>query len=232
MVEELLKYQETDSRLRKIEIELSGSEERKKAVSAKKYIESVEETVAKLDLKAQELTISYESAIAELEQLKSQESEFNKALDGVCDEMSATYLIKKTDEILNKIKNIYAKINGVNAEIQSILTEYASVKAKTKAAQAQYAEYGKKYNDLKASKKEEREKIEAELDALKKNVEPSLMERYLKKRSEKIFPILYEINGNVCGACNMELSMAEVNRLKNGEIIECEQCRRLLYKKS
>ena len=35
MVEELLKYQETDSRLRKIEIELSGSEERKKSVSAK-----------------------------------------------------------------------------------------------------------------------------------------------------------------------------------------------------
>ena len=35
MVNKLLKYQEVDAKLRKIEIELSSSEERKKALSAK-----------------------------------------------------------------------------------------------------------------------------------------------------------------------------------------------------
>ena len=45
MIEELLKYQEVDANLRKIEVELAGSEARKKAVVAKKYIDGVEENV-------------------------------------------------------------------------------------------------------------------------------------------------------------------------------------------
>ena len=51
----------------------------------------------------------------------------------------------------------------------------------------------------------------------------------MKKRNNKIYPVLYEVRGNVCGACNMELPMSEINKLKNGEIIDCDQCGRLLY---
>ena len=55
------------------------------------------------------------------------------------------------------------------------------------------------------------------------------MERYLKKRANKIFPVVYAVSNKVCGACNMELSMSELNKLKNGEVIECDQCGRILY---
>ena len=91
-------------------------------------------------------------------------------------------------------------------------------------------EYGKKYNELKASKKEEKDKIESELNEIKKKVDPALMERYLKKREEKLYPILFEVTGEFCSCCNMELSLADLSKLKNGEVIECDQCRRLLYK--
>ena len=79
--------------------------------------------------------------------------------------------------------------------------------------------------------KDEKLAVETKLEELKAKVEPSLMERYLKKRANKIYPVLYELRGNVCGACNMELSMAELNKLKNGEVIDCEQCGRLIYQK-
>ncbi len=52
MIEELLKYQEVDAELRKIETELAGNEARKKAVAAKKFLESVDESVNMLDVKA------------------------------------------------------------------------------------------------------------------------------------------------------------------------------------
>lgn len=230
MIEALLKYQETDKNLRKIELELSGSEERKKAVSAKKYLDGVEETIAKLETRAAELNSAFVAATAELTKMKEQEAEFQNAFDGISDEGSANYLMKKTDEILAKIKQLSQEVNRVSGEMQAVLKDYAALKNNTKTAQAQYAEYGKKYNELKASKKQEMESIEKELAVLKKDVDPALMERYLKKRAEKIFPIVFEIKGNVCGACNMELSMAELSKLKNGEITECEQCRRLLYK--
>ncbi|MBO5068109.1 MAG: hypothetical protein J6C62_06895, partial [Clostridia bacterium] len=73
------------------------------------------------------------------------------------------------------------------------------------------------------------EAVEKELESLKKKVDPSLMDRYLKKRANKIYPILYEVKGNICGACRMELPMSEMNKLKNGDVIDCDQCGRLLY---
>lgn len=232
MLEQLLKYQEVDAGLRKIEVELSSSEERKKAVSAKKYLEGVEDAVAKLEQRAGELSASYEAAMAELEKMKAQGNEFKKALEELSDEGGANYLIKKTDEMIVKVKELYEQINAVSAEMQTVMSEYAKVKKNTKAAQEQYAEFGKKYNELKLSKQEERQKIEKELSEIKKGIDPALMEKYLKKRSEKIFPVLYEINGNICGACNMELPTAVISKLNNGEVIECDLCRRLLYKKN
>ena len=49
MIKNLLAYQEIDAKLYDIELKLSTSDERKKAVSAKKYIDGVEENVNKLD---------------------------------------------------------------------------------------------------------------------------------------------------------------------------------------
>ena len=64
---------------------------------------------------------------------------------------------------------------------------------------------------------------------LAKAVEPTLMERYQKKRADKMYPILYEVKNNACGACRMNLSMSDMNKLKNGEVIDCEQCGRMIY---
>ena len=55
------------------------------------------------------------------------------------------------------------------------------------------------------------------------------MDRYLKKRAGKIYPVLYEVKGNVCGACRMELSMSTMNKLKGGAVVDCDQCGRMLY---
>ena len=172
MIDALLKYQQTDANLKKIETELSGSEERKKAMSAKKYIEGVEESVNKLDSHAADLIAAFDRVKKEIESLNAQKAEFEGALKSVADETEANYLLKKMDELIGKIKNLSADAVRINGEIQSLIKEYASVKSATKAAQAQYAEYGKKYNELKASKKADMEKIEKQLAVLAKDVPP------------------------------------------------------------
>ena len=111
------------------------------------------------------------------------------------------------------------------------MKEYVSIKNTTKAAQAQYSENGKKYNELKASKQAEKTEIEQKLAEIKAKVDPKLMETYLQKRANKIYPVVYEVVNSVCGACSMSLSLSELNKLKNGEVIECDQCGRILYQK-
>lgn len=231
MIEELLAYQAADAGLKKIENELSASEDRKKAVAAKKYLDGVEESVNKLDARAARLAEEFSKLEEELAKCKEQESEFIKAGEGVEDGAEAAYLLKKIDEASAEIKILMQKAEKLTAEINAAVKEYVRIKSETKAAQAQYAESGKKYSGLKASFKEERERIEGELKELAKKVDPALMERYLKKRAGKIYPVLFEARGQFCGACNMELPMSELGKLKNGEIIECDQCGRLLYQK-
>ena len=75
----------------------------------------------------------------------------------------------------------------------------------------------------------ENDAIKKELESLKKDVDPALMDRYLKKRENKIYPILYEVKGGICGACRMELSMLDMNKLEKGQVIDCDQCGRMLY---
>lgn len=231
MIEALLNYQAADAKLRKIEKTLADSEDRKKAMTAKKYLESVEEKVNKLDSRAAELAALYERATEEQIKLKEQESVIAESLDSVADEKEAQYLIKKAEELIAKIKTLGAKASKISEEIQSVIKDYSTIKNNTKTAKAQYTENVEKYNALKDSVRAEKEEVEKELESLKAKVDASLMERYLKKRAGKIYPVLYEVRGDVCGACNMQLPMSEINKLKNGEIIDCDQCGRMLYQK-
>lgn len=229
MINELLNYQQEDAKLRKIEVELSGSEARKKAVNAKKYLDGVEEAVNKLDVKASSLMQEYENLLAEQGKLKENAEELGKAIDGAEDENGASFIIKKIEEIASKIKRVSEKVNAVSEEIQSVLKEYMGVKATTKKAQEQYAQSGKEYNELKESKREEREALEKSLKTLEAKVEPSLMARYQEKRKNKVFPIVYEASGDFCGACGTELPLTLKNKLKAGEVIDCANCGRILY---
>ncbi|MBQ7348396.1 MAG: hypothetical protein IJW47_00230 [Clostridia bacterium] len=231
MIEALLNYQAVDADLKKIENELMDSQERKKAVSAKKYLDGVEENVNKLDSRAENLSREYQAGMQELAKFKEQQTELISALDGVTDETEASYLIKKVEELISKIKKINVEIGALTNNIQAVMKEYVTIKNTTKAAQVQYNENGKKYNEFKASKQAEKEAVENKLNEIKKDVDPALMELYLKKRANKIYPVAYEVTNKVCGACNMSLSLSELNKLKNGEIIECDQCGRILYQK-
>ncbi len=229
MIKNLLAYQELDAKLYDIEVKLSSSEERKKAVSAKKYLDGAPESVNKLDDGSLSVLATFEQAQAQLKNLNEQFDELSKALDGAVDENEVEFLIKKAESLLAQIKTVSVKVGKLDEEMQGVIKEYAKIKKTTKAAQEQYSEYGGKYSELKKSVADERQKLEAELSKLASEVDGGLLERYKKKRANKMFPILYAVRGNVCGACNMELSMSELNKLKNGEIIDCDQCGRLIY---
>ena len=147
------------------------SVERKKALTAKKYIESVESNVNKLDARALELISAYEGATEEQLKLKEQESEISDAIESLTDEKEVVFLLKKAEELIAKIKTLGAKAGKISEEIQAIMKEYATIKANTKAAQVQYSENAKKYNELKESVKAEKDAVEKQLADFKEKLE-------------------------------------------------------------
>ncbi len=229
MIKALLKYQETDAKLRDIELDLSKSEERKKAKNAQKYLEGVDENLNKIELKAGELLFAFESATKELEGLKEKENEFKTAMSDLDSEDEINYLMKKTEELLAKIKSLTAEIAKITTDINALNEEYTNVRKTIKVARAQFDEYGQKYNELRKSKKPEMDAIKAELDVLKNDIDPKMLERYLKKRADKIFPIVVPLENNVCGGCFTELSMSDISKLKADGFIECDNCRKIIF---
>lgn len=229
MIKELLAYQNADAKLRKIEKELGSSVAKKKGAQAKAYLEGVNDSVNKLDDKAELIAGESVSLFDQQKKIETELEDISKAIDSATDENAVTYLAKKAEELLNQIKTLAQKINKNNEESSKIVKEYSGIRNQTKSAQAQLAEAREEYDKLKATFKDEMVSINKELERLKKSVDPALMEKYEKKRANKIFPIAFEVTDSVCGACRMELSMLELNKLKNGEIIECDQCGRLLY---
>ncbi len=231
MIEKLLEYQKADAGAREIEKALAESEDRKKYAVAKKYLDGVVENVNKLDLRASELLSAYEQATSAQIKLKEQEKELTQSLEESNDENAINFLLKKAEELIGKIKALGKQATSIEQDIKALAEEYSAIVKKTKVAQEQYKTYGEKYNELKKSLKEKKDAVDAQLDKLKDEVDGALMEVYLRKRAGKMYPIVYEIRGNLCGACNMELSGAELDKLKKGEVIECGNCGRMLYKK-
>ncbi len=230
MITKLIAYQEVDGGLRKIELELAKSEERKKMSDAKKFLKGVQEKLDKINLRALELYQAYENAIKKQKDLHAKSVEFSGTIDAIEEVNEAEYLLKKADELDGGLRALSAEIEKIEAEIKAVVLEYKTLASQTKKSQEVYTEFKAKYEALKASKESEIKEIEAKLSALAKDIDKEVIDLYNKKRNdEKIFPILFECRENVCGACNMELPSLTISELKGGKIIECDQCRRLIY---
>ena len=228
MIAKLIKYQEIDKRLKDIENMLATSEERKHVFVSGKFLKSVPELVAKIDNKATEL-MSQLSAIKEKRVALSEQLQYiSSDVDNIETEESVHYTMKKADEIIASIKALDVACEKLANEMSSLSVEYDQVRIKTKKANDQYKEYSDKYTALKASVQDEMKNIQTELATLRKGIDPEKMKKYDEKRKDK-FPVLVALNGNRCGACGMELSMKALADLEAGEVVECDNCRTIVY---
>ncbi len=229
MITNLIKYQETDKRLKEIEDKLAKSEEKKKAAQAFTFLSAFPDSVAKLDKKAEELINQLSSVSSKKQALSEQLKDISEEIENIDSEESAHYTIKKADELMSAIKALDETINKLSQAMSAVKTEYDKAKISYVKAKEQYTEFGEKYNELKKSVKTESDLIKTELEKIKKTISEDLMRLYENKRKDK-FPPLVMLNGNKCGACGMEISMKGISDLNNGALVECDNCHKLVYK--
>lgn len=231
MMEKLLEYQTVDAELKAIEQELSSNEDRKKGIAAKKFLDTVNDSLAELDRKAAEFDGAYTKYTEAYAKLCEIQKEFDDASEDYTGEDEINFVKKKAQELMDELKMLEKQILHLQEEIVSITEQYSGLKKKTLAAQKQFKECGQKYTEFKESKAEAKKQITARLEKLEKEVPAELMELYKQKRADKIYPILYEYSGSgFCPYCRTEIPrLSESNMAKNG-YVSCDNCGRLLYK--
>lgn len=229
-IAQLLKYQEKDSELLKIEQDIAGSEERKKFVQTQSYLKKASEKLDKLEGQSQaiisrldELTKRYGEIVETLKDFEH----LDEMVEGGAD---LSFYQRNVVQIVDKIKALKAEINNLISVAKETSEEYQSIKKKVIAAQKQYPELQSAYKEYKNSKQAQTDLISKELEELAKTIDPEVLRKYQVKRSERVFPILCEIKDDRCSKCGSGLSIVDKERVFEGKVVECENCHRILYK--
>ena len=230
VMSELLVYQNVDAQLRKIEQEVASSEEQKKYAQANKFMKSAPERFEAQDRRAAELMALREDLARRAEDISRQIAEYAELDEMVEEGGDISFYKKNAQALLERLRALKGELQRLNADIAATVEEYERFKKQGSAMQKQYKEYKVKRDELVASRKEEVKKLQARLAEIAKNIPAEILQKYLQKRRENIFPIVVPLNGSMC-VCGMDFPLALSNRLEGGNVVECEHCRRFVYKK-
>lgn len=229
MIQTLLQYQDVDRDLRKIELEIANSEERKKASTAKNFLLESEENAGKIDRRAEELINIYKKAKDNFDGSLMLINEYDNTIRTLKSEDELSYLAKKVNQVLDNIKNLERDITAVLKDMEDVSKSFSEFRNKYNAAKKDYVENKEKLDKLKSEKAGAMEIIKKKLEELAKKIDPKILEKYNRKRGDRIFPVLVPARSNMCGGCSMEISLKGMSKLNEEKIIECENCRRLIY---
>lgn len=230
-VKQLLKYQETDEKIVRLEMEANNSPERKSYVQAKNFLMKATEKLDQLESKAIQMNALMEKLQANYEEIAETLKDFENLDELVESGADISFYKKSATKIGDNLKNLKTQISKLAASVKEADEEYKNLKRKTITIQRQYnGEISEAYKKMIAEKQKKTEALKAELKTLAVDIDPEVLKRYEVKRSERIFPIICALKGDRCSKCGMELSLVGKENIATKGVIECENCHRFLYK--
>lgn len=136
--------------------------------------------------------------------------------------------------LLSEVSKCRDTIRQYEAEISRIVKETDSNDKLQRSVRLEAANAKKAFDQLKAEYEEESKSKKVELDAqrakakeMMDQVDPKLLEEYevIKKH---ISPPVARLTYGQCSGCNTSLPSATLSKIKNGALIECETCGRMI----
>ena len=136
--------------------------------------------------------------------------------------------------LLAEVSRCRDTIRQYEAEISRIVKETDANDKLQRSVRLEAANAKKTFDQLKADYEEESKSRKGELDAqrakareLMEQVDPALLVEYetIKKH---ISPPVARLTHGQCSGCNTSLPSATLSKIRNGALIECETCGRMI----
>ncbi len=136
--------------------------------------------------------------------------------------------------LLNEVSRCRDTIRQYEAEISRIVRETAGHEKLQRSVRMDAARAKQSFDQLKAEydaeskvKREELDAQKARVKALVSTVDPALLEEYNTIRKHTMPPVARLVYGQ-CSGCNTSLPSATLSKIKNGGLVECETCGRMI----
>lgn len=225
----MLKYQELDGEIARLNNELQANEGRKNAIKMQQALKDYQVKLLELNKKASNLTQEFDKYREIFNSMAENLEVVNKNLEQK-DEKKLEGLIEANDAIANNLLKLEKKITTVLEECDKVQAEYQNIMKSARLAKTNLEKYKAEFSEVKTATEQKIAEIQAELAVLEKTADKTLLQKYKQKRAEKVNVFVLEINGK-CGGCRMEISAEKKAKLKADGRIECENCGRIIYSK-
>ena len=227
-MQNLIKYQELDNKVRKLNASLNSNENRAKANQMQQFMRdsqakiiALDETASKTMQLVKKLRQEQEKAVSKIESLlKTPSDNYEDASKNEDEAIKLAEVLMKLERELTNIQN----------KLVSISKDFENLMKNAKTAKSNLVFYKQEFEKAKQNVLPELEALEKEMQEQKKKVKPELMAKYQSKSEGKIFPIFVPLVQNRCGGCHMEVPAGKIKDVAGDNVVECENCGRFIYK--
>jgi predicted nucleic acid-binding Zn-ribbon protein len=231
-IQSLIKYQEFDFELVRLNSTLAASDAYKNYSKYKKLVGDATEAVKKLNVSAEEVKNGYAESHAALETLMKEAKEIASVVDEVNSSPEVGFYFKKLEGLYAEIARHEAKIRDVIGKIKDLSAKYKKTMNEGKANSGEFKKCSEEYT---AYKKEHTDgdfnNLQAQMRELQVKIDPKYMEMYAGlRRGQKKLPYIVQYRDNCCGGCGMDLDVSLRGKLNEEGVIGCPNCNRILYK--
>lgn len=225
----LWEYQKADVEVDKMEASIKRSPTRQKLLKYRDYVMEQQNAIKHIESEVANMADRLEALKDAIRMTDEQLHALQAKMDNDPPANS-----EALQQFLNDARRFQNNLNAYEQEVRRIRKDAGDrerqqhdVKVRAAKAKGEFDKLKVVYDEEKAEKDRELEKVRAAAAEKAKAIEPEYMERYrtIKKHS---VPPLAQLFGDQCGGCNMGLPSSVSRRVKAGELVECETCGRLL----
>ena len=230
-LQDLLTYQETDVRIKKIKRSITFSEEKKVVETIKINFDEAKKKMLSAEAYADKIVTAYNDAVASYDKLCAKSESLIEKLSSADNKDE---LVKELENIKNILAELVKKVENLKGQSEKAIKTYASAQNEGKKLKEEYALANEKYKAKVGKAEEELKVLEEKVVELRSKVSKEILDQYDTLISQNILPPFVKAQGEdksyMCGGCFMALSKQNSEQLVKNGICHCDACKRIIYK--
>lgn len=231
----LIELQDRDLRVLRLNKQLDEMPEKRAILAARHKLAEIETLLARTDAAGHALDVRIKKLEDEMNIIRGKmEHEQSKLLSGeVKNPKELTAISMELDALKRRLDKLEGEELAEMAKREAATAQSEKVKAALETGRAKESEFVKAFKVRGGDLLREIEQLGAERDALSERLSPALRQRYESVRSSKHGLAVGRLEGDMCGACRVNIPAGHVERLGSGpDIGVCPMCQRILIVRS
>ena len=227
--EALWAYQTEDLKAEAIATEIRRSPTRIKLEKSRDFIMERQKQYKQLEDSINSIADRKEVLEKALENTMAQIEAQRRKLDAIDpdDEEAVSALLEEVARSREAIRSFEKELSHMSTDSASYDKQLRSVRVDAAKAKQNFDQLKVDYENESKAKKEMLEQQRTRVKALEAGVDPALMAEYLSIKKHTTPPVV-RLQFGQCSGCNTSLPSAILSKIKNGVLVECETCGRMI----